>query len=198
MEIENMKSLWEDMSKKVDQQRILTDQLILDMTKERYESRMRSISVPETLSALICFAVVVYLISNFSLLDTWYLQLSGILTIIACILLPVLSLKSIRKMQSINISKSTYKEALVVYAKEKARFMLLQKTSFYTSFIVLILAVISFGKIMKGIDVFTMTEKLNWLVPSAIGVLFIFTQWVLKKYKRSADSAHDLLKELDE
>lgn len=193
-----MKSLWEDMSKKVDQQRILTDQLILDMTKERYESRMRSISVPETLSALICFAVVVYLISNFSLLDTWYLQLSGILTIIACILLPVLSLKSIRKMQSINISKSTYKEALVVYAKEKARFMLLQKTSFYTSFIVLILAVISFGKIMKGIDVFTMTEKLNWLVPSAIGVLFIFTQWVLKKYKRSADSAHDLLKELDE
>lgn len=198
MEIENMKSLWEDMSKKVDQQRILTDQLILDMTKERYESRMRSISVPETLSALICFAVVVYLISNFSLLDTWYLQLSGILTIIACILLPVLSLKSIRKMQSINISKSTYKEALAVYAKEKARFMLLQKTSFYTSFIVLILAVISFGKIMKGIDVFTMTEKLNWLVPSAIGVLFIFTQWVLKKYKRSADSAHDLLKELDE
>lgn len=193
-----MKSLWEDMSKKVDQQRILTDQLILDMTKERYESRMRSISVPETLSALICFAVVVYLISNFSLLDTWYLQLSGILTIIACILLPVLSLKSIRKMQSINISKSTYKEALAVYAKEKARFMLLQKTSFYTSFIVLILAVISFGKIMKGIDVFTMTEKLNWLVPSAIGVLFIFTQWVLKKYKRSADSAHDLLKELDE
>ena len=47
--------------------------------------------------------------------------------------------------------------------------------------ITLILAVITFGKIMKGIDVFIMTEKLNWLVPSGIGVLFIFSQWVLKK-----------------
>lgn len=193
-----MKSLWEDMSQKVDQQKILTDKLILDMTKERYDSRIRSISVPETVGALICFATVIYLVSNFSLLDVWYLELSGVLTIVACILLPVLSLKSIKRMKGINISKSTYKESLATYAKEKATFMQLQKTSFYTSFIVLILAVISFGKIMKGIDLFTTTEKLNWLVPSGIGVLFIFTQWVLKKYKKAADSANDILKELEE
>lgn len=198
MELEEMKSLWEDMSQKVDQQKILTDQLILDMTKERYDNRMRSISIPETISALICFAVVIYLISNFNLLDVWYLQLSGVLTIVACLLLPVLSLKSIKKMNTIHISKSTYKEALATYAKEKARFMRLQKTSFYTSFMVLILAVISFGKIMKGIDVFTMTEKLNWLVPSGIGVLYIFSLWVLKKYKKATNSANNILKELEE
>lgn len=198
MEIEKMKSLWEDMSQKVDQQKILTDQLIIDMTKERYDSRIRSISIPETISALICFAVVIYLISNFGLLEVWYLQLSGVLTMVACILLPVLSLKSIKRMKAIDISKSTYKEALATYAKEKAMFMRLQKTSFYTSFIVLILAVISFGKIVKGIDVFTTSENLNWLVPSGIGVLFIFTQWVLKKYKKAANSANDILKELEE
>ena len=198
MELEEMKSLWEDMSQKVDQQKVLTDQLILDLTKERYENKMRSISVPETLSALICFAAVFYLISNFNLLDVWYLQLTGVLTIVACILLPILSLKSIKKMKAINISKSTYKESLVNYAKEKTKFMRFQKISFYTSFIVLILAVISFGKIMKGIDVFTMTEKLNWLVPSGIGVLFIFSQWVLKKYKKTTDSANNILKELED
>ena len=65
MELEEMKSIWEDMSQKVDQQKVLTNQLILDMTKERYENNIRRISVPETLSALICFAVVFYLISNF-------------------------------------------------------------------------------------------------------------------------------------
>lgn len=198
MELEEMKSLWEDMSKKVDQQRVLTDQLIMEMTKERYENRMRSISVPETISAFICFTAVIYLISNFNLLDEWYLQLSGVLTIVACLLLPILSLKSIKRMKAINVSKSTYKESLVNYAKEKTKFMRLQKTSFYTSFIVLILAVISFGKIMKGIDVFTMTEKLNWLIPSGIGVLYIFSQWVLKKYKKATDSANDILKEIGE
>lgn len=198
MELEEMKSLWEDMSQKVDQQKILTDELILDLTKERFENRMRSISVPETLSAFISFAAVIYLISNFNLLDVWYLQLTGVLTIIACIVLPILSLKSIKRMKAIDISKSTYKESLINYAKDKARFMKLQKISFYTSFIVLILAVISFGKIMKGIDVFTMTEKLNWLVPSGIGILYIFSQWVLKKYKTAIDSAHNILKELKE
>ncbi|MCA0131742.1 hypothetical protein [Winogradskyella alexanderae] len=198
MELEEMKSLWEDMSQKVDQQKILTDELILDLTKERFENRMRSISVPETLSAFICFAAVIYLISNFNLLDVWYLQLTGVLTMIACIVLPILTLKSIKRIKAIDISKSTYKESLINYAKDKARFMKLQKTSFYTSFIVLILAVISFGKIMKGIDVFTMTEKLNWLVPSGIGILYVFSQWVLKKYRRATDSAHNILKELKE
>ncbi|WP_439132485.1 hypothetical protein [Polaribacter sp.] len=197
MELEEMKSLWEDMSQKVNQQKVLTDQLILDMTKERYENSVRRISVPETLSALICFAAVFYLISNFNLLDVWYLKLTGALTIVACVLLPILSLKSINKMKAIEVSKSTYKESLVNYAKAKVRFMKLQKTSFYTSFIVLILAVISFGKIMKGIDVFTMTEKLNWLVPSGIGVLFIFSEWVLKKYKKATDAANAILKELE-
>ena len=75
--------------------------------------------------------------------------------------------------------------------------MLLQKISFYVSFLVLISSVIAFGKIMKGIDVFTVTEKLNWLVPSGIGVLFIFTNWVLKKYKKVTTSANNILKELE-
>jgi hypothetical protein len=75
--------------------------------------------------------------------------------------------------------------------------MLLQKISFYVSFLVLISSVIAFGKIMKGIDVFTVTEKLNWLVPSGIGVLFIFTKWVLKKYKKATTSANNILKELE-
>lgn len=196
MELEEMKSLWEDMSQKVEQQKILTDQLILEMTKERFENRMRRISVPETISALICLVAVIYLIINFNLLDIWYLQLAGIFTIVACLVLPMLSLTSLKRMKAIDISKSTYKECLVNYSKEKTRFMRLQKINFYTSFIVLILAVISFGKIVKGIDIFTMTEKLNWLLPSGIGILYIFSYWALKKYKKATDSADDILREL--
>ena len=198
MELEEMKSLWEDMSQKVDQQKILTDQLILDMTKERFDTKMRSISIPESIAALICFAAVIYIISNFNSLDIWYLQLTGIFAIIACLVLPVLSLKSIQKMKSVHISKSTFKETVEAYAKGKSKFMQIQKISFYTSFLVLVALVIVFGKIIKDIDVFTMTEKLNWLVPSGIGVLFIFSQWVLKKYKKATESANTILQELED
>ncbi|SDS39028.1 hypothetical protein [Winogradskyella sediminis] len=197
MELEEIKSLWEDMSQKVDQQKVLTDQLIKDMTKERFDTKMRSISIPESITAFICFAAVIYIISNFYSLNMWYLQLTGMIAIITCLVLPVLSLKSIQKMKSVHISKSTFKETVEAYAKEKARFMKIQKISFYASFLVLIALIIVFGKIMKGIDVFTISEKLNWLVPSGIGVLFIFSQWVLKKYKKATNSANDILKELE-
>jgi hypothetical protein len=197
MEFQEMQSLWENMNQKVDQQKILTDKLIIDMTQERYANKLRSISIPESISTLICLAVIIYLISNFGLLDVWYLQLSGAITIISCLILPILSLKSIKKMKTINISKNTYRESLTKHAKEKIKFMLIQKISFYVSFLVLILSVIVFGKIMKDIDIFTMTEKLNWLVPSGIGVLYIFTKWVLKKYKKATTSANNILKELE-
>ena len=197
MEFQEMQSLWKNMNQKVDQQKILTDKLIIDMTQERYANKLRSISIPESISTLICLAVIIYLISNFGLLDVWYLQLSGAITIISCLILPILSLKSIKKMKTINISKNTYRESLTKHAKEKIKFMLIQKISFYVSFLVLILSVIVFGKIMKDIDVFTMTEKLNWLVPSGIGVLYIFTKWVLKKYKKATTSANNILKELE-
>ena len=193
-----MKSQWVDMSHKVDQQKILTDQLIIDLTKERFDTKMRAISIPESITALMCFAAVLYIISNFNLLDVWYLQLSGVFAIIACLVLPVLSLKSIQKMKSVHISKSTFKETVEAYAKGKSKFMQIQKISFYTSFLVLVALVIVFGKIIKDIDVFTMTEKLNWLVPSGIGVLFIFSQWVLKKYKKATESANTILQELED
>jgi hypothetical protein len=198
MEVEEMKSLWEDMSQKADRQKLLTDKLIIDMTKERYANKMRSISISESVAALICFAVIIYLIKNFGLLDIWYLQLAGIITIASCLILPMLSLKSIQRMKTIDVSKDTFKESLSTYAKGETQFMRIQKISFYMSFLVLITCVISFGKIAKGIDVFTMTEKLNWLVPSGIGVLYIFTQFVLKKYKRATTSAQNILKELEE
>ena len=193
-----MKSQWVDMSHKVDQQKILTDQLIIDLTKERFNTKMRAISVPESISALMCFAAVLFIISNFISLDVWYLKLSGVFAIIACLVLPVLSLKSIQKMKSVHISKSTFKETVEAYAKGKSKFMQIQKISFYTSFLVLVALVIVFGKIIKDIDVFTMTEKLNWLVPSGIGVLFIFSQWVLKKYKKATESANTILQELED
>lgn len=198
MELEEMKSQWEDMSHKVDQQKILTDQLSIDLTKERFDTKMRAISVPESITALMCFAAVLYIISNFNSLDVWYLQLSGVFAIIACLVLPVLSLKSIQKMKSVHISKSTFKETVEAYAKGKSKFIQIQKISFYTSFLVLVALVVVFGKIMKGIDVFTMTEKLNWIVPSGIGVLFIFSQWVLKKYKKATESANTILQELED
>ena len=197
MELQEMKTLWEDMSQKVDQQKILTDKLIMDLTQERYSNKIGTILIPEIIGTLICFAAALYIAINFGKLDVWYLQLAGIITSVACLILPVLSLKSIQKMKGINISKSTYKESLLAYTKGQKRFLQLQKIIFYLSFFLLFSAVIVFGKIFKDVDVFTVSQKLNWMIPSAIGALYIFTIWVYKKYKKATLDAKDILQELE-
>ncbi len=197
MEYDEMKILWDGMNQKIEEQKILTDKLILDMTKERYENKLRAISIPETIGALICFALATYIMIHFNKLNIWYLQVLGGFTIALCIIMPILSLKSIRKMTSIDISSNTYKESLIAFYRNETKFKRIQKISFYVSFLVLISAVITLGKIEKDIDVFIMTEKLKWMIPSGIGLLFIFTQWVLKKYKKVTTSAKDILKDLE-
>jgi len=196
MELQEMKSLWEDMSQKVDEQKILTDKLIIEMTRERYSNKIRSISVSEIAGALICFATALYITINFGKLDNWYLQLSGFITVAASIILPVISLKAVKKMKAINISKSTYKEALLNFSLSQKRFLQIQKITFYLSFLILLTAVLVFGKLFKNIDIFETTEKLNWMIPSGIGALYIFVIWVYRRYTKITNAAQNILNEL--
>ena len=135
MELEELRNEWQEMSKEIEKQKILTDKLIIDMTQKKYKNKLNSISIPETIGTVICFAAAIYIFINFSLLDSWYMQLSGIFTALFCIVLPILSLKSIFGMQKINISTSNYKQSLERFALNKKRFALIQKVSFYLNLI---------------------------------------------------------------
>ena len=59
------------------------------------------------------------------------MQLSGVFTALFSIVLPILSLKSIFGMQKINLATSSYKQSLERFTKNKKRFILVQKVSFY-------------------------------------------------------------------
>ena len=56
MEFEEMKFLWEEMSGKIEQQKKLTDSLIIKMTKSDYKNKLMKIFIPEMIGSLICFA----------------------------------------------------------------------------------------------------------------------------------------------
>jgi len=192
-----MKALWKEMSQKVDQQKILTDKLIIDMTQQRYTNKLRAISIPETIGALICFTAAVFIMINFNELDTWYLQLAGTITIISCLILPILSLKSIQKMKGINIAKNTYKQSLIDYAKGKTQFLFIQKLSFYLSFFLIIAVLPVSGKLLSDINIFTENKAWIWLAPAGVPIFYFFAKWVFKNYKKTIASAEDILKELE-
>lgn len=197
MELEEMKEQWQEMSKEIKKQQLLTDKLIIDMTQEKYNSKIKSISIPETIGTFICFAMVTYIFINFYKLDTWYMRLSGIFTALFCVVLPVLSLRSIFRMQRLNMSTLNYKQALEKFAKNKKQFVLIQKVSFYLNFVLVIVSLPVASKLMSGKDLFLESKVWLWYIPFGFIFLYLFSKWVFKHYKKNTESAEELLKDLE-
>ena len=197
MELEKLRSEWQEMSKEIEKQKILTDKLIIDMTQKKYKNKLKLISIPESIGTVICFAASLYIFINFSKLDNWHLQLSGVFTALFCVVLPILSMRSVFDMQKINMSTSNYKQSLERFAKNKKQFVLIQKASFYLSFILVIVSLPVAAKLMNGKDLFLESKAWLWYIPFGFLFLYLFSKWVFKHYKKTTQFAEELLKDLE-
>jgi hypothetical protein len=196
MELEKMKTLWEEMSIEMDKQKKLTDSLIIKMTQTNYRNKVNKILIPEAMGALVCFAGIMFIAVNFQKLNTWYLLVCGIVAVLILFIMPILSIKAIRNMRSINISANNYRQSLLEYSKGKVQFVFVQKLSFYLGSILMLAVLPVMGRIIGGKDFFTETRIWYWY---AIGFPFFywFAKWVFKSYNKSTVDAENILKELD-
>jgi hypothetical protein len=196
MEFEEMKSLWGEMSGKIEQQKKITDSLIIKMTKSDYKNKIMKIFIPELIGALVCFVVAIYILFSFQKLDRWYLNVCGIVSILILILLPVLSFNAIHKIRSVNILDNNYKQSLLEYSKGKRQFVFIQKLSFYLGAVLLLAVLPVMGQLIAGKDLFIETRLWLWY---AIGYLFFygFSKWVFRKYVKTTAEAEEILKELE-
>jgi hypothetical protein len=129
-------------------------------------------------------------------LDTWYLQTAGGVAALILIILPALSIRSIREILSINISTKNYKDTLSAWNKGRKRFVLAQKMGFYLGAILMALILPVMVRLMDGKDVFL--EPRLWLCYAlSLPFFFFFTRWVFRKYIKMTADAGNILKELD-
>ncbi len=199
MQLEEMKNLWDEMSLKIDSQQQLTNKLIMEMTQQKFRNRFTTLSLYETLGAVICFLAAILILVNLNKMDTWYLMLCGILSLLIITILPILSLRAISELKKLNLSKNSYKETLIEFSKRKKNMMLVQQFSVGISIILMWLVVPVFSKIVNGKDFFMQEHSTGLLVfyaATTIGVIF-FARWGYRCYKRITASAEKDLKELD-
>ena len=198
MELDELKNKWEDMSSKLEEQKLLTDQLIMELTTEKYKRKIRGIKGPETLGAVICGIASLYILFNFKLLDTWYLQVSGVVMLVFLVLAPIYSFRRMKSLMQAADSKLPIKESLIQFTNAKKRFVSLQKISFYMSFFMFFISLLVAGKLMNGIDLIQeQPEALKYAVPFGFLVVMLFSVFVFKKYNKSMNEAEELLKDLD-
>jgi hypothetical protein len=197
MELEEMQTLWGEMSVAVEKQKKLTDSLILKMIRADFKNKLNKILIPEAISTVVAFAAVIYILFNLQKLTTWYLLACGIITVIILIVLPILSIRTIYKMKSVNISGNDLKQSLQQYSKQKLRWVSVQKISFYLGAVLMIATLPAMSQIMSGVDVFTKTKL--WLgYAIAFPFYYAFAKWVLKYYTKTTVAAEAILKELED
>lgn len=197
MDLEEIQTIWSEMSDQLEQQKKLTNEIIMKMTQDRYRNKFDKITFYETIGAIICFVMAIYFLVNINKLDTWYLLACGMFTIAFLIILPAITLGLLGKIKRMNIVKNSFKETIVGYTKAKNQLLLIQRVGIYLSFILVFTCLPVFSKIMKNKDLFLESRILLIYFPIMAIFLFFFARWGYKCYKNITNSAENILKELE-
>ena len=197
MELDELKSAWETLSMKMEKQQQLNSKLIEQMTSQKYKHRLTGIARPEFFASIICFMMAIALIWNFATLNTLLLRIFGGFSVLFLVVLPVLSLQSIKGLQSINMNLPTYKDTLKEFAMQKIRFNKFQKLNIFLSFIFMVLFAPVAVKLIAGKDISLNITLWLTIIPAGVIVLFFVSRWVLGHYNSTLKKAEELLAEIE-
>ena len=196
MEVEEMKTLWAEMSAAVEKQKKLTDSIIIKMTQADYRNKITKIQLPEAIGSFICLLWAVFILVNFQKLNTWYLVVCGVVSILIFLVLSVFSFRAIHNLRSVNIAENNYKQSLEAYAKAKLQFVFVQKLNFYLGSLLIVVFLPVAGALFGAKDFFK--DSALWFSYIIMFPFFYyFSTWVFKKYIRVTADAENILKEMD-
>jgi len=195
MELQEMKTLWKEMSTDIEKQKVLTDSLIMKMTRANYRNKISRILIPEAIGASVCISGLLYILINIDLLNTWYLLASGIISILILALLPMLSIKAIYNFRSLNISAQNYKEILLGFTKSRLHFVFIQKLNFALGAILMLTMLPVMSRLMGGRDMFIDNSLWYWYA-IVFPFFYYFAIRVFKSYIKTTADAEGILREL--
>jgi len=199
MELEELQTAWAQMSNELEHQKKLTNEIILNMTKEKFRNKFKTVTAYETIGAFVCFCIAMLVLVKFGELNTWYLQLCGVLSLSYLIILPILVLRALKRIKTINISNNSFRENLRHYIKAKNRLLRVQQIGIGLGFLAMFFFIPVFSKIISDKNIFQVGLKTEQVVSLSITffITVIFCLWAYKGYVKLTRSAQELLKDLE-
>ena len=196
MELEEMKALWGELSVEIEKQKRLTDSLVIRMIRVDFRNKISKIWIPEIIGSLGCLAWVLFILIDFQRLNTWYLMVCGIVSALILLILPVLSVRALWKIRSLNVAANNYKQLLSEYSKRKIQFLSVQKLSFYLGAVLMVTIFPVAGLLIARKNLFLEIRVWYWYAV-AFPFFYAFCRWVFRYYTRTAAAAGNILKELE-
>ncbi|SFB01730.1 hypothetical protein [Algoriphagus aquimarinus] len=197
MELDEMKSLWADLSLQVEKQDKIQKKLLMEITKQKFRNKLNAVRIPEILGSFICVGYAMYLLSQFSNLELWYNQIFALISIFIMIALPAASLTAIKGMRSVRIDLEAPATILDKFNKSKIRFWKVQRYGLIFGAILLITIIPPLTELNGSIE--KIQNPLFWIfyIPAGVVFMFLLTRFVYKKYKGTIEASEKMLSELD-
>jgi len=195
MELDDLKNTWNAHSNTAQQQQ-QTRRVIDRVAATKYHSKIKKIAFPEILGSIICLCAAIYTGINFHILDTVFLQGTGILCTALLVVLPVISVLSIRPLFIKSDIGQPYAITLKNFALQQQRFYRLQKINLTLAYLLLVTVIILFAKFFGGTDI--TGNKYFWTFSFTLGYIFLlfFSKYVTRYYKKTLQQSGELLQEL--
>jgi hypothetical protein len=195
MEINEFQNIWKAMDKSLSNQPKLNNHTIMEMTKDKYHNTINRISNKEKIGSFFCFIIVVFIIYTLKDQDTWYLMTCAILSMCFYIILPILSLKSIRDLNAINFANTNLRDTIIEFQKKKAVFLKVQQLGILLSIFILFLFLPPMIKTIDGKDIFLERSIWMWYIPISLLLIAVFARWGYNYYKKTIEAAESILKD---
>ncbi|GAA0878627.1 hypothetical protein GCM10009119_15950 [Algoriphagus jejuensis] len=196
MELDEMKSLWQNLSVKVENQDRIQKDILLEMTKTKFRRKMNGIRIPELFGSLFCFGYAGYLIFQFDKIDLRLLQVLGILDIVFLVLIPVASLITVYRLRSLQINHLSTAEMLEAFGRAKRNFWRVQQVGVWLAGMMVLTLVPILGDIQDRLDELMEVEFWMIFLPFVLAFMFFFSRYVLRRYRKVMDQSEDLLKDI--
>lgn len=196
MELENLKNSWESLELEAMESNYLQSDAILNSIAKKYRQGLNGVIVFEVILMLGSFYFAVLLLFAFDKLDTIYLAVLGMVTIVLLIGLPVLRFLLLKSLYRLRHPDQAITQVIRKFTQQKIRFQKLKQVQAIFGFLLIIALSILCIKIYNEYDV--MQSNSFWLIVGllSIGFSWAFNKWVLQGYNQSIKQAEALLSEL--
>ena len=196
MQLDDLKNTWNEMSNQAKEKQNLNLKTFDNMSKKKFNSKIKKIILPEILGSLVCLAAAVFTWLNFYKLGTAAFQITGVLAIMLLVVLPIISLISIQQLYKTGDMSKSYADTLKAFTVQKIKFCKLQKLNLTLSYLLLVTVILLSTKLF-GTNHIT-ESKYFFIFSYSFGFIFLmfFAKWVFKGYNKTIKETEKLLNEL--
>lgn len=197
MELEELEDIWGNMSEKLDQKIILSDELADNVKTKKFRQQRQIFWKSQIGGFILAYILLFVVILYFNSLQTWIEKTAALIWAVYLALMPLYTLWSVRGLKDIDIFKSTYQYNLYLFLKSKKRVIQAQTFSLLFNPVLFFTAVIVIAKLFLNVNAYVLIN--NPVAIGVMGITLVISLWgtyrIYKKNSLHLTSLQEFIKE---